>query len=64
MMQVCEFDFELFNADEKVSSLDQFWSYMNKEDTLTFFLVLETQLLQMSFVLCHTYTTEILYIGI
>ena len=37
MMQVCEFDFEPFNADEKVSSLDQFWSYMNKEDIFDIF---------------------------
>ena len=26
-----QFDFELFNADKKVSSLDQFLSYMNEE---------------------------------
>ena len=37
MMQVCEFDFESFNADEKVSSLNKFWSYMNKEDIFDIF---------------------------
>ena len=30
--ELCEFDFEPFNADKKVSSLDQFLSYMNEED--------------------------------
>ena len=35
MMELCEFDFEPVNADKKVSSLDQFLSYMNEEDTLT-----------------------------
>ena len=30
--ELCEFDFELFNADKKVSSLDQFLTYMNEED--------------------------------
>ena len=28
-MKLCKFDFEPFNADKKVSSLDQFLSYMN-----------------------------------
>ena len=42
MMELCEFDFEPFNADKKVSSLDQFLSYMNGEDTLIVLLVLET----------------------
>ena len=27
-----KFDFESFSADKKVSSLDQFLSYMNEED--------------------------------
>ena len=29
---MCEFDFELFNADKKVNSLDQFLTYTNEED--------------------------------
>ena len=37
MMELCEFDFEPFNADKKVSSLDQFFSYMNKEDIFDYF---------------------------
>ena len=32
MMELCEFDFEPFNVDKKVSSLDQFLSYMNEGD--------------------------------
>ena len=32
MMELCEFDFEPFNTDQNVSSLDQFLSYINKED--------------------------------
>ena len=32
MMELREFDFEPFNTDQNVSSLDQFLSYINKED--------------------------------
>ena len=34
MIELCEFDFELFNADlfKKISLLDQFLSYLNEED--------------------------------
>ena len=32
MMELCEFDFQLLNADKIVSSMDLFLSYMNKED--------------------------------
>ena len=43
MIELCEFDFEPFNADKKVSSLDQFLSCMNEEDIFDSFpLVLET----------------------
>ena len=31
MMELCEFDFEPFNTDKKVSSLDQFLSCINEE---------------------------------
>ena len=31
-MELCVFDFEPFNTDKKISSLDQFLSYMNEED--------------------------------
>ena len=37
MMELCKLDFEPFNVDKKVSSLDQFLSYMNKEDILASF---------------------------
>ena len=37
MMELCKLDFEPFNVDKKVSSLDQFLSYMNKEDILDSF---------------------------
>ena len=40
MLDSCEFDFEQFNADKKVSSLDQFLSYMNKEDIFDSFPVI------------------------
>ena len=36
-MNLCEFDFGPFNADKKVSSLDQFLSYMNEEDVFDSF---------------------------
>ena len=32
MMELCEFDFEPFNADKKVSSLGQFLSHMSEDD--------------------------------
>ena len=33
MMELCEFDFNPFNVDKKVSSLDQFLSYIiNEQD--------------------------------
>ena len=32
MMELCEFDFQLLNADKIVSSMDLLLSYMNKED--------------------------------
>ena len=32
MMKLCKSDLEPFNADIRVSSLDQFWAYMNEED--------------------------------
>ena len=35
--ELCEFHFEPFNADKKVSSLDQFLSYMNEEDNFDSF---------------------------
>ena len=37
MMDSCEFDFEPFNADKKVSSLDQFLSYMKEQDIFVSF---------------------------
>ena len=37
MIELCEFDFEPFNADKKVSSLGQFLSYMNEDDTFNSF---------------------------
>ena len=33
LYELYEFVFKAFNADKKVSSLDQFLSYMNEEDT-------------------------------
>ena len=32
MMELCEFYFESFNVDKKVSSLGQLLSHMNEED--------------------------------
>ena len=32
MMELREFDLKPFNADKRVSSLDQFLAYMNEED--------------------------------
>ena len=37
MMESCEFDFEPFNEDKKVSSLDQFLSYMKEQDIFVSF---------------------------
>ena len=42
MMKLCEFDFEPFNLDKKVISLDQFCLIWRKKIFLTVFLVLET----------------------
>ena len=32
MIELCEFDFEPFNTDKKVSSLEQFLLHMNEDD--------------------------------
>ena len=41
MMELFEFDFELFNEDKEVSSLNQFLSYMNEEYVFGSFLDIE-----------------------
>ena len=38
MMELCEFEYELFNADKNVSSLDPILSYLNEEDMFDSFL--------------------------
>ena len=38
IVELCEFDFEPFNADKKVSSLGEFLLHINKEDIFDSFL--------------------------
>ena len=64
--ELCEFDFEPCNANKKVSSLDQFLSYMNKEVIFDSFpgienVIVSDVLRAVSYLHSRDYT---LYIGI
>ena len=65
MVELCKIDFEPFNADKIVSSLDQFLSYMNEEDIFDSFPGIGNVIVSdVVRAVSYLYPTEIFYIGI